>query len=468
MTRQSIATLRQQLAGHHAEKYLVARQRIVSDYIVKNPDYFQRLVSLVGLEPFGSLTGDEAYQLGIGNTGLALKLEGRLQELADKTKSAEEYHGLKRFLEHANQGIETIRQQITHLSTLALDDWTVVQGQDAASFSLESFRWSPTKLDSFSKKERRGNDPKTLINLRDRVIPSKQMVIATKRAEFTKLDGNYRETPEYQRLTRYLALRDNCHPDTEAMYQATREVEKKIHFGGSDDGGYEHDILNNPELKGQWYPQLVSLLEGKGVKCDQLDFLVGHYYVVKYERGSKSKNNLKTRLVPAETDLVLYNTCTREIVAIGEVKSNAYDVPHADYQLSRGTVMMTGQVGLKTLTTHFTEYLETRTSEPVVLDQERITARYLAHKQRIETPVISGSSWSDPVRFIIASPEVDLPGRLHLSSKVATQITHWLYSSEQTPETYIQEKVDTLQDYLGFCEADEVVKRNVVFRIARV
>ena len=50
--------------------------------------------------------------------------------------------------------------------------------------------------------------------------------------------------------------------------------------------------------------------------------------MVKYERGSKSKNNIKTRYIPVETDLVLYNTLTKEIVAVGEVKSNPYDVPH--------------------------------------------------------------------------------------------------------------------------------------------
>jgi hypothetical protein len=426
-------------------------------------------VSILGLGPDGLLTDDEGIQLVCGNTGLALKLETRLLDLANITDAAHEYHGLKRFLEHATQGIENIRQQITDVSKLALDDWTVVQGQDPSSFRLESFTWSPAKRASFSKKELRANDTKSLINLRERVIPGKQTLIAEKQTEFTKLEKGYRETPEYQQLTSYLTLRDNGNPDTEAVYLATRLVDRYLHLGGSDDGGYEHDILNNPELKAKWYPHLMTFLETKGVNCAALDVLVGHYYVVKYERGSKSKNNIKTRYIPVETDLVLYNTLTKEIVAVGEVKSNPYDVPHADHQLSRNSVMMTGKAAVPMTTgNHYTEFLETDASEPCDKDNERITARYLAHKLRIDTPVLTASDWSDPIRFIIAPPVVHLPGCLHLPSKVATQITHWLYSSVQTPETYIQEKVDTLQDNLGVCEESEVVKRNVVFRVSRV
>ena len=477
MPRHTIAELRQQLVGHPAEPYLVKRQTAVDQYLSQYPEYFPSLVAYFGQPELQHLISeDEQQQLLNGNCKLALVLEDRLQELLDATPEAKAYCYLTQSLETAQKAIHTLHTQIDDFITAAIQDWTGPQDQDPLAFSLESFigaGWSAERLASFSKKEKRSNDPKAILNLRDRVIPSKQDFISDKQPELATRKQDYISTRTYRLLQDYLALRDNRLPETEPMYQATLEVDSHMHLGGNGDGGFERDILQDPKLKAQWYPKLVGLLEARGLETRHLGWLTGHYYVVKHQ--SHQSHQSKTWYRPAETDLVLYDTVTKRILAVGEVKSNPYDLGHADYQLRRNQVMMTGiaprdRIGPSPPDPRFDEYLACHQQPPDADEadpSQTIVARYLVADQtklkKPHTPVLASSDWVDPIRFIITQPEVHYPGRLHVSSKVATQVAHWLFSSSQTPEAYLQAKVDGLQEELGLREREVVYAENQVF-----
>ena len=449
MTRQSVEVLRGQLKGHASEPYLLARQTTVDEFMRKYRTYFANLAGRVK----EVITEDERLQLNYGNTGLVLKLEDRLQQLVNITEAATQYHSLKRCLETTTTGIQTLEQTILNFTAAAKEDMSVheTQAQMGGIFSLETFQWSAEKLATFSKKERRAMDPKTIINLRDRVIPDKQGWVKSNKLVQAALHAAYLATDAHKLLSSYISARDTGE-ESAAMYQATRLAADKMSHGNSSDGGFEKDILDKPELKVQWYPKLTNLLQGRGVNCDRLDFKVGHYYVVKHTKGSK------TWYTPAEQDLILYDTVSNRIVAVGEVKANPVDIGHADYQLRRDTVMLLGDKATPAYVAdpRVSEYLEPST----------ISDRYIAEKGKFTTKVFTPSDWHDPIRFIITQPMTNQAGRLQVSSKVATQISHWLYSSATTPEDYIQKKVDDLQDKLNFQEDSVVKVQNMVFTVS--
>ena len=69
------------------------------------------------------------------------------------------------------------------------------------------------------------------------------------------------------------------------------------------------------------------------------DSFVGPGYI-----KGRNPNCGKVTYTSAENDLVLYDTQRKKVVAVGKVKANYYDIPHADYQLRRNRLMLTGQL----------------------------------------------------------------------------------------------------------------------------
>ena len=463
----AIDKLREQLAGHPVEPYLQKRKAAVDKHIRTHPDYFPGLVCFFQQNPElqDLISEDEQQQLGNGNCKLALDMEQRLQRLRDETPEAKDYFCLAQSLETDQKALHKLRAQIDDFVTAAKQDWTGPQGQDPRTFTLESFieaGWSADKLASFSKKEMRANDPKTILRIRDQVIPGKLASIAKTHAELATSKKAYTSTATYSLLEDYLVLRDDGLPETESMYEATLEVDRHMHLGGNSDGGFEQNILLDPKLKEQWYPGLIKLLEARGLETCNIGILTGHYWVVKHQRHSK------TWYRPVETDLVLFDEKTKRILAVGEVKSNPSDLGHADYQLTRNEVMMTGIAPWDD--PRFDEYLACHEQQPEASTQDpsnTIVDRYLVSNQhKLKKPhikVLTSSDYANPARFIITQAEVNCPGRLRVSSKIVTRVANWLFSSSQTPEAYIQAKVDALQEELGLREREVVCAENHVF-----
>ena len=228
--------------------------------------------------------------------------------------------------------------------------------------------------------------------------------------------------------------------------------------GGDGDGGFEVNILQQPHLKEQWWPQLKTLL-GQHPQMAQmtetdaeqyinsLKFYTGLSFVVKYRGGNT---------VPAETDLILADPETNQIFAHGEVKHNPNDVCSADKQLRRDRLMLHGQVT--------TDHLTSETYPDFTSDG--VTERYLSKVVRTNRPDFLPSHYDNHViTFIITGVLNDDSGVIAIPSKIATQTTHWLFSSSVTPEDYIQEKIDELETALHLRDLTEVGETVKVFSL---
>ena len=403
-----------------------------------------------------------------------------------RSKSAHMCDNLPFGFQNNENGILSLEEKITSFMKMA-----GLERDD----QLATFTWSPERLATFTKKEARAYDPSTIIRLRDEVILRKRNEIWEANQKTESLRKEYRVTSEYTDLAWYLNYLD-LNPECREVYRVTRLANDMLSKGGNSDGGFEKDILE-PIVLSQW---LFPLLDGLGLlsehkggegliyvekyvvyKCKAetevvsyqtwslvnpinpikpinpmanlvsrylakegqladplLIFYPGLYYVMRFANTMVKKVTYKS----AETDLTIYDPKSQKVVARGEVKSNYNDVPHADFQHRRNWLMLTGDVDGDTPGA-FSEYL------PDEVENVTIT-RYLAEAGNYESPLFSQSDFSESLcNFIITKPQVKV-GQLNVSSKVATQVTHWLFSSAKTPQSYIQGKIDALLDGLHF------------------
>lgn len=463
----SINSFRQQFKGHIAEPLLLKRQACVNLVLLQYPKYFPDLAGHAS----GLLEDDEGYQILCGNTGLILKLEDRYRKVANSTREAELYHGALHRIKSIKDGITALNQTITDYLLEAKDHWINEQGNAEETFSLDQFGWSAIKQASFSKKEKRSKCPQTIINLGKRVIPSKEADLLTNVESLSKLESAYLATVEAKRLQAFLDLRDH-YPECQEMYEVTKQANAKLCQTTGTDGGFETDVLEDSAIFTQWYPKLASILESKFLEegyhrdvvkqyIETLKFHRNVYYVVKHTNVDKTGNNKTIRYSSAEQDLLLYDPKTNRVVATGEVKKNIDDLGHADYQHRRDYVMLMGTPDPVTNSSSeadlFTEYL----SDPT------ISERYISEAGKYATKLFQPEDYQNsPIHFIITKEADSTPGNLHVASKVRTQITNWLFSSNKTPEDYITQKVTTLLDYLHFRDTPSIYQTRPVFVIS--
>ena len=484
--------LLEQFRGHPAEPHLLDRQKLVNVFMDLYPDYFPSLEKRC--QELGLLDEDGCQQILYGNTGCVLKLEETFRNRAQSTPVAQRYFSCLGHIEALQKGIKTLESQINSFMEKA------VSLTGSPEIDLATFEWNKEQLSTFNKRELRSYDPKTITRLRDEVIPSKKGNIRVTQLETDRFLKDYQETTEYLDLLwyrNYLTL----YPECKELYQATRLANEMLAKGGHSDGGFELDVLGNPAVLRQWIGQLGLLAEypdlnglvyvekyggdfyvkryldnrpqttnggnGNG-KClshylakrespetPLLIFYPGLYYVMRYERGKK------VYYKSAETDLIIYDAQKRQVVARGEVKANYNDVPHADYQHRRNWLMLTGELEDGTDTEAFAEYLDldpTTTTTPT-------PTRYLAEKGEYEKPLFYREDFCDQEslrHFIITKPQAS-GGQLEVSSKVATQIAHWLFSSAKTPPDYIDSKIAALLEGLHFRDWETIRAGREVF-----
>jgi hypothetical protein len=468
----SLTTLLAQFQGHPAAPYLLKRQQLVNDFMGKYPDYFLELASLSEwLIQKDKLSEDQRQQILYGNTGLVLKLEALYQEDADSTAAARHYHGIKKVLttaEKAKGGLE--RELIAFIKLAETDYLESHPGANPESFSLETFSWSEKAQEGLSKKQRRTNCPQAKLKIRDVVIPKKLQDISDKTRELLEASPAYHATSEYQRLSEYLRLK--AYPPAQEMYQATQKANQKLCSGDSSDGGFEQDILG-PHFKAQWYPKLEKTLRDRLMEEEMspedidpfilsLDVCPNLYYVVKYSDppvGKETNAKRRTWYSAAEQDLIVYHRMTMRVMAVIEVKRNPNDDGGADLQHRRDWVMISGIPDPSDPGGNlFGEYHD----KPAICD------RYVADRNKIATAIFKTVDYAvKPISCIITSDlsEMERHGRLQVPSKVVTQITHWLYSSQQTPAHYIQEKIDELINNLHYRSVEEIDQERQVFRL---
>ena len=217
------------------------------------------------------------------------------------------------------------------------------------------------------------------------------------------------------------------------------------------DGGFEKNVLNDPEILIQWFPILKENIKKKLHISDDIieDFIFYENIcaVVKYQK------NKKIRYFVVEQDLLLYNSLTNEVIAFGEIKRNYYDIPHADKQLIRNRNMLIENF----------ESLEK--NYPDIFIGANIIDKYFADTDSVETPIFTEKDFNlikeHNINFIISCNP--LPNTIATCSKISTQIIHWLYSSEITPEQYIENKIEKLIDDLNLRDLETIEKQISIF-----
>jgi hypothetical protein len=466
--------LREQFRGNPAEQYLLERQKCTEDVIKNYPNYFSCLTSKC-LE-IGIINHDEAQQIIWGNTGKVLSLEERFEKNVESTAIAKELKSNLKFLEASRTGVETILESINNFEKEAKDDW-VRNGNKIELFSLTTFEWSPEKLKTLGKKELRSKDPKKISNLINSVIVKKQAEISEKEKLIQESKKLYMDSIEMKNL---IWFRDYLisNADCIKMFDATRLADAKLH-AKTGDGGFELDVLNDPQVRSQWIPLFHKYLEQRCVVpsdgdlifnpseyFSSLKFYPGLYYVVKHKKGKKIWYSV------AEQDIVVCDELG--VVAIGEVKKNYYDIGHADIQIIRDHVMLFGEES------PFKDLLRekhTKMYEEYYTGDNTIIERYLAQKDSIEKPFIKQDKCfrikDDPCTFIITTEITEMNGmptanykqKLRVSGKISNQITNWIFSADCVPDDYINHKINQLNSHLNFRNIDEISIQHAIFYI---
>ena len=458
MPRPTTQQLLQQLQGHYAQKELEARQAAVNLVIQRYPDYFPSLLRHIQTDLV--LTEAERQQIQYGNCALVLKLAERYQEQIDGTAEAKAYREQAKYVGSNEKGLQTIQEDLDKIIHLARDDW-VTSGREPTDFSLEQFAsqgWSEAALAGFSSKTRKQYDPTSLLNRQQRVIPKKRADLEAKRPELERLRAIYLAHPLQSRLSSFQQLLQQT-PECQAMYEATK-LASECFRRSSSDGGFEQDVLNNPEVKAQWFPQLLQQLADRGLPADpeDLGFRTNIEYVVKHRVDHKQGKSGQSRYrhVPAEQDLVIYQLSTNRIVALIEIKSFPPDILEADYQIRRDLTMILGNAP-DNAPDLFSDHLA-----PTVVD------RFLAEKGQYTKPLHRTPDFQHdppPLTGIITSDRGNLPGQLQVPSSLQTQMTHWLYSSAETPAAYLEQELDGLFDSLPYRSEETVRAERAIYVI---
>ncbi len=100
-----------------------------------------------------------------------------------------------------------------------------------------------------------------------------------------------------------------------------------------------------------------------------------------------------------------------------------------------------------------------------------VIERYIAEgKYTVYTPFFTLQNASalknNKAGFIITSTDKTTNRKgLQISSKIATQITNWIYSSKTTPDAYIQEKINLLIDSLHYRDEQSILQDRLVFKV---
>ena len=99
---------------------------------------------------------------------------------------------------------------------------------------------------------------------------------------------------------------------------------------------------------------------------------------------------------------------------------------------------------------------------------EHVVDRYIAYKGRPDVPIFTADNCQallTPGRRFIITTDDRPESCLQVSSKVSTQITHWLFSSTTTPQEYIQGKVDALLDALQYRSPEVVQQQHQIYKV---
>lgn len=476
--------------GHPAEKILQIRKQMVDDFHKTYPKYFNIIADICANEK--TFTEDEILQLRYGNTGLLLRLPGIYEIASLEKKEGKEYLHLKNLCN--STVIDDLQKSVDEFVATAKAYWKE-QGNTEETFSLETFTWGE-KEKSFSKKEKRSLNPASYINIRDNIIPMKEAQLKKNKNQLIEIKKKYKESEGYMKFqviktyinsvkdcicqsvfrsknnnfpqvynlenmasttiscawTRYRHRRQRF---VTKMLDATTNSMMALNLADDGDGGFELSVVEDEFIFNQWFPEIKDKIrksyEGDVDNInDFIDNLGIKTNLCYFAKHQKKKKYWFTGA--AEQDLIIYHKPTNQVVACGEVKKNYYDIVHADHQLERDKVIISGKCNNE----KYEEYLA-----------DTIVDRFVADPKNKDTPDFKATDFETylnkhTIDFIITLPK-EMQQTVPFCSKIATQVTHMLFSSSFTPTDFILQKIEHYQLELNLTSLPAVLETKSVF-----
>lgn len=478
--------------GHPAENILQTRKRLVEEFYKKYPQYFNTVADICAEEK--GLVEDEIQQIRYGNTGLLLRLPDIYEGVSFETKEGKDYLRLKNMCNSAV--IDNLKKSVEEFATKAKAYWTE-QGNAVETFSLETFTWGE-KEKSFSKKEKRAMNPASYINIRDIVIPTKEQKLNENQVLLIETERNYKKSDGYMKFqliktyinsvkdcigqiiyrcknnefpqvydvqnmastriscawTRYRLMRQRF---VTKMIEATTKSIMALNLADDGDGGFELSVVEDEFIFNQWYPQIKDKIRKsyEGNVDNINDFIDNLGIKTNLSYFAKHQNKKKYWFSgAAEQDLIIYNKSTNQVVACGEVKKNYYDIVHADHQLERNKVIISGKCSAD----KYEEYTV-----------DTIVDRFVADPKKKDNPDFKTSDFetyinNHTIDFIITLPK-EMQQTVPFCSKIATQVTHVLFSPSFTPADFIVKKIEQHEQELNLTSLPAILESKSVFTI---
>ena len=474
--------------GHPAEEILQRRKELVDKFHETYPKYFNIVADICA----GDLKDDDIKQIRYGNTGLILRLPDIYEYASFETKEGKDYKNLKNICN--STVIDDLKQSINEFIEKAKVCW-IEQGNEEDTFSLDTFSWGE-KEESFSKKERRSLNPASYIRLRDVVIPTKQNTLDQNKLQLVEMERKYKESAgylKYQCIKTYINTITDCIKQSICRYEknaisqiydvenmasttiscawtryrhrrqqlvakmidATTKSMTALNLADDGDGGFELSVVEDEFIFNQWYPQIKDKIrksyenEVDNINdfIDNLGIKTNLSYFVKHQKKKKYWFSGS-----AEQDLIIYHKPTNKVVACGEVKKNYYDIVHADHQLERDKVIISGVCSNE----KYKEYTV-----------DTIIDRFVADPKNKDTPDFKTADFDtylnkNTLDFIITMPK-EMQQTVPFCSKIATQVTHKLFSSSFTPIEFINKKIELYKEGLNLTSLPAVLETKSIF-----
>ena len=456
-----------QFQGNDSQSILELRRKEVDDFIDKYPKFFKNIAS-----DFGSIIGDNDLieNINMGNITIVEKLEKLLEEKLHKSKPYSDWSNHKNMIELSLSGIKTMESNISVLIEELKNDW-ISQGFTEDNFSLETFEWSSSKKESMSKKELKKKSPNVVKNMKNIVIPKKQVEITKLEAKMILCEKSFKKTIEWSNLQNFREFLTK-NKDWTNLVEINLAVQKSLCSGGSGDGGFEISLIDE-EVQKQWYPfrlekikDYLSKSEKSQIGIDEiisrLQVMQNVEYVIEYKKGKKEWK------VPFEQDIIIYDPVTNIVYDCGEAKSNYNDIGHADKQLIRNCTIIGRNSINKIVETHDSPFKLNKELYSEYLDDISIQNTYIARDKYSINNILFTSTNCTPLleeyAGFIVTKEVQ-QNRLQVPSDVEVQISNWIYYTKLSDISYVQKHIDNLIDELNYRNIKTVIEQRDVFII---
>ena len=469
----TVLELFQCLKNTNKDVYLSRFRSILDIFILNCPNYFYNLEKFS--KKYKLLNANDIERLQSYDISIVFLLEKIINERLNENKIVKDFYKNKSKLKTTKNGLIILKSIVAEYENLVSEyrhknNWLysisllyLRNNNESYKSEIEEYisfisipfnAWIPDKNFPLTRQL----NPLTINKLITKIIPNKYNEIQSILTNIKLLKKEIKKLPNHQIMQEFKYLKNaiNCSHTQQKLcknlfyeFEVVKDLLKgytKINYGMIFEervlsiGIYDYIPIFIEKIKNDY--EFMKYLKNKNMLLKDIQIHKNVHFVQKCKRLSGSIWYKCT-----ECDFIL--SINNNVIAFGEIKLNYYDIPSANHQIERNTVLLFGD---KLVDKRLHDmYDDEWNSNELILD------RYISSNEYRSVKLFSIDQCDAILKFrhgiIITTPS--LPGQLPVPSNCSNRISQVLCTASCVSHSFIQKRINKILDKNNFVNITE-------------